>query len=522
MINFIESSIIHKEDEFKKENFYEDEIIMVEDQIPSIEYEYKKNIDYNNNCEKPNKIYKDKIINTNDCPVKLCKYYPPNKEKIKKSSIEENKLINNSENELFSSSINSKNLLKDYEIKNQNPKNRSIIKKKIIGFLVLFFSVILIVLSSILTKRIENNLKPFLFTYLNYNFFIIYLVIDLIKKLIKNYQKKKIIKSLKESEDEYFKIKNEIYDDSKFSETMRRFDSEVKLSYANNFAIFSLILSLLWYFSNAFYNYGLNFSSITTVNSVSSSDIVFVLILEYLFLVKVKERKNFITVYKILAVLFSLTGISLIYFYNHDPKKLNIDSSKNNSSDIVLNDNEIIDSNKIIGIISSLMGAIFYSSYSVYFKIQTKKYKSNFDIIQIFGFIGLFNFFVIPILLIFLHIFKIETFELPSGEDFLNIFINALFGVVISDFLNSYAIILLNPDVVSFGLLMTIPISYIFDIFIIKTINFNLFYFFGISFIACGFFFIAIESYINARNKSKKKENNKEEISDDKLIKISE
>jgi len=197
LINFIESSIIHKEDEFKKENFYEDEIIMVEDQIPSIEYEYKKNIDYNNNCEKPNKIYKDKIINTNDCPVKLCKYYPPNKEKIKKSSIEENKLINNSENELFSSSINSKNLLKDYEIKNQNPKNRSIIKKKIIGFLVLFFSVILIVLSSILTKRIENNLKPFLFTYLNYNFFIIYLVIDLIKKLIKNYQKKKIIKSLK-------------------------------------------------------------------------------------------------------------------------------------------------------------------------------------------------------------------------------------------------------------------------------------------------------------------------------------
>jgi len=474
-----EYPIINIENEINNTVHISGDKLIVEKNFDNYKKYNKKsnNFDFSNNLENNEKISLKKKSIINDTSILYKKITFNNEGNPSENVMKNNKFKTYEENCLINSeAMNSEKLFSQYNEEFETNNRKSSLKKKILGFFILLFVVLLIVSSSILIKSIETNTKPFLLTYLGYNFFIIYLVIDLIKNLIIKCKQKY---NSKESEDEYFEIKYNTKDESKFSHVMERLDSGVEYSYGENFANYTIILCLLWYTTNACYNYALTLTSVTTVNSLSASNIIFVLIFEYLFLIKFSKRKSFFSIFKILGACFSLVGIVLITVFNFE--SVNDEEKKTNS-------------NNYFGVLLGLCSAIVYASYSIYFKLQTKKYKEKFNVLQTYGFIGIFNLLIIPIILIIFHFTKIETFSFPKSNEFFYIFINALFGGVICDFLIGYAIWLLSPDAVSFGMTMTIPLSYIFDLFIKKNFEFNFFYFFGIACIIAGFSLIAIDN----------------------------
>ena len=153
------------------------------------------------------------------------------------------------------------------------------INKTILGLFLLTLVVIITVASSVIIKNVTETVKPFLFCYFNYNFYLIFLLVN----KIKNWYIKRKEKNDDSEINKIYYIRNNVERDSGFSFAMQRFDSEVENAYQSNFVFLCIILSLLWYFSNAFYSYALTYSYITNVNSISSSSIIWVLFLEFFF-----------------------------------------------------------------------------------------------------------------------------------------------------------------------------------------------------------------------------------------------
>jgi drug/metabolite transporter (DMT)-like permease len=368
------------------------------------------------------------------------------------------------------------------------------INKTILGLFLLTLVVIITVASSVIIKNVTETVKPFLFCYFNYNFYLIFLLVN----KIKNWYIKRKEKNDDSEINKIYYIRNNVERDSGFSFAMQRFDSEVENAYQSNFVFLCIILSLLWYFSNAFYSYALTYSYITNVNSISSSSIIWVLFLEFFFLEHGVNKKKFFSVWKIFAVFFTISGLVIITIF---------DKNNNNSNEIKENKKNSIN-DTIIGFSLALSSAIIYSIYSVYFKYQSLKYSKNFNIIEIFGFMGLYNLILIPFLLLALQIFKLEILKLPTLDEFFWISANGFIAVIINDFLMCYCILLLNPDIVSFGITMSVPCSYIFDIFIKKNFVFELFYFLGLICIIIGFFFISCEYWTKNKNENSFEKNN--------------
>jgi drug/metabolite transporter (DMT)-like permease len=91
-----------------------------------------------------------------------------------------------------------------------------------------------------------------------------------------------------------------------------------------------------------------------------------------------------------------------------------------------------------------------------------------------------------------MHFSGLESFNLPNGKQFLIIFINSLIGSMISDLFQNYSNVLLSPHVVSFGLTLTIPISYFYDV-LEKKVNFDYRYIIVSVLIIIAFSFIIYE-----------------------------
>ncbi len=71
---------------------------------------------------------------------------------------------------------------------------------------------------------------------------------------------------------------------------------------------------------------------------------------------------------------------------------------------------------------------------------------------------------------------------------------------MISDLLLSYSITYLSPHIVSFGMTLTIPLSYLYDFFENK-IKIDVFYIVGSALILCACVVIFVENYIKYRRK---------------------
>ena len=352
---------------------------------------------------------------------------------------------------------------------------------KTLGYIFLVLVIVISVLSSIFIKSVYKDYpKPFAFTYFNFNFLVILIFVYFIKQKIKLYafnnnQNNQIIKSEEEKD---------------LIDNFNNLSEKINKKPTSLMAV--IILALLWYTGNAFYNLGLSYNNISFSNSLSNLAIIFIL------LEKITCFKGKCSLSKIIGVVFALLGLILITIY----QKLN--EKKN-----------FFENESILGDLFIVFGAFFYSLYAVSLKYFSKM-NPCFDMMLTFGLMGLFTLIVIPILLIVLALFEIEQFEFPSWIIFIKIFLNALFASLISDLLQSYSVILLSPHLVSFGLILTIPLSISYDLIFPeknKEIHINIYFILGTIFLIISFIVVVYENYLKIQNKNKKLNNStKEEI----------
>jgi len=154
----------------------------------------------------------------------------------------------------------------------------------------------------------------------------------------------------------------------------------------------------------------------------------------------------------------------------------------------------------ITGDLIIIIAALFYSVYAILLKYFSKKYKQDFDMMEVFGYIGLYNLIITPLILIILHFTQLEEVVIPTLNGFLLIFLNALFAGLISDLCMSYSVILLSPHIVSFGLIFTSPLSLLYD-YLIGNIEINIYYLMGSSLMIISILIVFYENLIKIRNK---------------------
>ncbi len=349
---------------------------------------------------------------------------------------------------------------------------------KSLGYIFLAIVIFITVASSIFIKSVYVDYqKPFAFTYFNYSFLIILIFVHFIKtKLLKSFNQ----------EEEHITNSDEEKD---------LIDSNVNNLTDNNqnkkISIYAIILlTFLWYFANAFYNLGLSYDNISFSNTLSNMSTIFIL------LEKITCFKGKCSIYKVLGVISAFSGLVFITIYQ-----------KSNSNESFLNNESLK------GDIFILLGSLFYSFYAVFLHHFSKIY-TNFDMMFSFGLIGLFNFILVPFVLVILHFVNLESFQFPDWIIIGKIFLNALIASLISDLLQSYSLILLAPHIVSFGLILTIPISITYDFFFPekdKELKLDLFFFIGTFLLTVSFLIVVYESYLKIKAKRDKELNHQKE-----------
>jgi len=367
------------------------------------------------------------------------------------------------ENNKYNNNSDSKDNLEN--CRNEAKKIRTKKKKLITGFILLAIVIIITVGSSIWIKDVYKEYpKPFAFTYFDTLFLAFLIVIYYIKKFIKSkisyFNKNDDYQQVAPAEvEQEHNLTN--FSEGELSKQIQKIKRNRITSYNKRFHKWGLILMMFWYFGNAFYNLGLNNTSITSSNTLSNTAIVFI------FLIKVIFFGSKCEIIKIIATV--LAGIGIFFIGRFEST---IAGDTQNDS--------------FIGDVYVLIGALFYSIYTVLLQRFSKQNAKHFDMMEMFGYIGLYNLLFIPVVLIVIHFTTIEVFIIPTFSDILNIFINALVSGIIADLLQNYAIILLSPIMVSFGLTFSIPLSFLWDFFKGK-IEFSYEYLLGSIFIFSSF-----------------------------------
>jgi drug/metabolite transporter (DMT)-like permease len=356
--------------------------------------------------------------------------------------------------------MDSDNLLKKKH-KAQEKYINKLYTRKILGYILLVFVILITVLSSIWIQDISSGVNSFLLTYINYSFLTPFILLYYLKQTItKRFNRE---------------------DDTVTGES----NTPKPIIQDSVFYIMCIVLTVFWYFGNCFYNLGLTKTSITSGNALSNAAILFILFM------KVTIFKKKCTLYKVIGVLLFITGISLMTYFDSEERKGETKGS-------------------ISGDICIVIGSLFYSFYATALKYFSKRYKA-FDMMLVFGYIGLFNMLLMPVVILILHLTGFEDFVLPSWQSILYIFINALVAGYISDFFMANAIILLAPHIVSFGLTITIPLSYLFD-FYYGNVEFSVLYLISSVLIFSSCSVIFAESYMKYAKKKKAIEDDKREV----------
>lgn len=352
---------------------------------------------------------------------------------------------------------------------NEEKKRKSAITRKIIGYIMLLIVIILTVVSSIWIKKIGDDIKPFILTYINYSFLTILIGVSYIKKKIIECFKKNNL----ENEKDIFKLEQKTTAET-FSETIERVMTDNRQNYEKKFHQICISLTVMWYFGNAFYNYGLTMTSITSANSLSNLAIIFIFIEKIIFF------KSKCTVFKIVGTFLCISGVAMMGVFES--------SVEQSQKSTLLGDGLVI------------LGAFTYSIYANLLSYYSKKHKHHFDMMEVFGYIGFYTMIIFPFVLIVLNLLGIENSQAPSLKSLFYIFLNALVAGMISDLLLSYSITYLSPHVVSFGMTLTIPLSYLYDFFQQK-IKIDVFYIIGSALIMCACVVIFVENYIKYKRK---------------------
>ena len=183
-------------------------------------------------------------------------------------------------------------------------------------------------------------------------------------------------------------------------------------------------------YGKLFYNLSLTLTSIESSTILSSTSEVFTLFLS-IFISKTRPD-----VQKFLAVLLSFGGISMIALADTESQE------------------EIV-----VGDFLALIGAAMYALYCIFISAKSKEVY----LVHRFASVGVLNFiFLMPLFLV-CNYTGLETFEFPSGEILGFLFLNEIFGTVLSDFIWAFSVKNLNPALSTLGITLTIPLSMIVD-----------------------------------------------------------
>lgn len=167
----------------------------------------------------------------------------------------------------------------------------------------------------------------------------------------------------------------------------------------------ALMFSILWFIANYMYQLALDPSETALVTLLSTTSSLFTLALAASFPSSSGDR---FTISKLVAVSACVAGALLVTM------------------------SEIAEPQNSRGIVLSVMSAFFYACYLVLVKRKNDT-DEEIDIIEFFGFVGLWNILLLWPLFLVLNFSQIEPFEMPSRRQFLVLFFNGLIGTVISE-----------------------------------------------------------------------------------------
>lgn len=113
----------------------------------------------------------------------------------------------------------------------------------------------------------------------------------------------------------------------------------------------------------------------------------------------------------------------------------------------------------LLGNALGVLSALFYGAYSTYLKMACKGDESRLSYALLFAFSGLYASIILIPGCILLHVWKVDSFELPSPDIALRILMNSVFGTVIPNYLWNAAFLFTSPLTVAIGLSFMTPLS---------------------------------------------------------------
>lgn len=167
----------------------------------------------------------------------------------------------------------------------------------------------------------------------------------------------------------------------------------------------ALMFCILWFIANYTFQLALDPGETALVTLVSTTSSFFTLALAASFPSSSGDR---FTMSKLVAVAFSIAGAIMVTM------------------------SEIGEPQNSRGIVLSFLSAFFYACYLVLVKRKNDT-DEKIDIIEFFGFVGLWNIILLWPLFLILNFSQLEPFELPNRRQFLVLFLNGLIGTVISE-----------------------------------------------------------------------------------------
>lgn len=167
----------------------------------------------------------------------------------------------------------------------------------------------------------------------------------------------------------------------------------------------ALMFCILWFIANYMFQLALDPSETALVTLLSTTSSLFTLALAATFPSSSGDR---FTISKLVAVSISVIGAVMVTISE-------IDEPKNSR-----------------GIVLSVLSAFFYACYLVLVKRKNDT-DEKIDIIEFFGFVGLWNILLLWPLFLILNFSQLETFEMPNRRQFLVLFLNGIIGTVISE-----------------------------------------------------------------------------------------
>jgi solute carrier family 35, member F5 len=167
----------------------------------------------------------------------------------------------------------------------------------------------------------------------------------------------------------------------------------------------ALMFCILWFIANYLFQLALEPSDTALVTLLSTTSSIFTLILAASFPSASGDR---FTISKLVAVALSFGGAMIATM------------------------SEIGEPSSSRGIILSLCSAFFYACYLVLVKRKNDT-DEKIDIIEFFGFVGLWNVLLLWPLFLVLNFSQLEPFEMPNKRQFVVLLINGIVGTVISE-----------------------------------------------------------------------------------------